>query len=65
MGGSLQMTLMSVLDGRRGANRPRSWWEETKHVLRRPGQKDRSYTITAVPLMVSRLRSHRLRWHPP
>ncbi|GFZ47199.1 hypothetical protein JCM24511_04942 [Saitozyma sp. JCM 24511] len=27
------------------------WWEETKHVLRRPGQKDRSYTITAVPLM--------------
>jgi hypothetical protein len=45
---------MSMRHGRDRAERPRSWWEETKHVLRRPGQKDKSYTITAVPLMVSR-----------
>lgn len=29
-----------------------SWWEETKHVLRRPGEKDKEFTITAFPLMV-------------
>lgn len=28
-----------------------SWWQETKHTLSRPGQKDRTYTITAVPSM--------------
>ncbi|KAL1407486.1 hypothetical protein Q8F55_006919 [Vanrija albida] len=27
------------------------WWQETKHVLQRPGEDDRSYTITAVPVM--------------
>jgi len=27
------------------------WWQETQHTLRRPGQKDKTFTITAVPLM--------------
>ncbi|OWZ79666.1 hypothetical protein C366_01722 [Cryptococcus neoformans Tu401-1] len=27
------------------------WWQETKHTLSRPGQKDKTYTITAVPSM--------------
>ncbi|EIW65767.1 hypothetical protein TREMEDRAFT_46031 [Tremella mesenterica DSM 1558] len=27
------------------------WWQETQHVLRRPGQVEKRYTITAVPLM--------------
>ncbi|WVQ85457.1 hypothetical protein IAT38_007622 [Cryptococcus sp. DSM 104549] len=27
------------------------WWEEKKHILSRPGHKDRTYTITAVPNM--------------
>ena len=30
-----------------------SWWEETTHVLKREGEKDKEFTITAVPLMVS------------
>lgn len=29
-----------------------SWWQETKHTLKRPGQKDQTFTITAVPNMV-------------
>lgn len=28
-----------------------SWWQEKKHVLKRPGQKDKTYTVTAVPVM--------------
>lgn len=31
----------------------RSWWQEKEHVLRRKGQEDKRFTITAVPLMVS------------
>ncbi|WWD17956.1 hypothetical protein CI109_102401 [Kwoniella shandongensis] len=27
------------------------WWQETKHTLKRPGQKDKTFTITAVPNM--------------
>ncbi|WVR05796.1 hypothetical protein IAU60_002821 [Kwoniella sp. DSM 27419] len=27
------------------------WWQETKHTLRRPGQEDKSFTITAIPNM--------------
>ncbi|OCF42487.1 hypothetical protein I317_03732 [Kwoniella heveanensis CBS 569] len=27
------------------------WWQETKHTLSRPGQKDKTFTITAVPNM--------------
>lgn len=39
------------------------WWQESKHTLQRPGEKDRTYTITAVPVMVSicfRASAHRL-----
>ncbi|KAK1922686.1 beta-lactamase superfamily domain-containing protein [Papiliotrema laurentii] len=35
------------------------WWEETKHVLRRPGEKDKEFTITAFPLMHWTARSMR------
>ncbi len=34
------------------------WWDETTFTLRRQGQKDRTYTITAVPLMVSHFGHH-------
>ncbi|BEI85106.1 hypothetical protein CcaverHIS002_0505070 [Cutaneotrichosporon cavernicola] len=27
------------------------WWQESKHTLQRPGEQDRTYTITAVPVM--------------
>ncbi|WWD09313.1 hypothetical protein V865_007436 [Kwoniella europaea PYCC6329] len=27
------------------------WWEQSQHTLSRPGQKDRQFTITAVPTM--------------
>lgn len=30
-----------------------SWWQEKTHTLKRPGQEDKTFTITGVPLMVS------------
>ncbi|KAL7419414.1 hypothetical protein Q5752_006252 [Cryptotrichosporon argae] len=27
------------------------WWQETRHTVRRPGEKEQTYTITAVPVM--------------
>jgi hypothetical protein len=40
--------------GEGGMKRPDviSWWQEAKHTLKRPGQKDQTFTITAVPNMV-------------
>jgi len=32
-----------------------SWWEAKEHVLRRKGQEDKRFTITAVPLMVGQI----------